>query len=469
MQFDEYRRHDAVGLASLVARGQVTAGELLDTALARMQAVNPQLNAVVMDLTDRARTRARSLPAGPFAGVPFLMKDLGAALAGTASTSGSAACREIVPAEDSAVAAAYEKAGLVIFGKTNTSEFGLTPVTEPALYGPCRNPWDLTRTPGGSSGGSAAAVAAGIVPAAHATDGGGSIRNPAACCGLFGFKPSRGRVSLAPLAQGWGGALTEHAITRSVRDSAALLDLVGAPQPGDPYFLPSPSPPFATEVARPPGRLRIGFVSGALAGGDVDPACAEAVLAAARLCESLGHSVAEVKPPAGVGQIQSLARTIIAVSVAATLADAGRRRGRPVSEAEVEPFTWQVAQRGLAFTAPDYATALEDLQQAARAFAAIHEQADVLLCATLGSPAVPIGWLTEDPARFGERLARFTPNTIVFSNTGQPAMSVPLGHSPEGLPVGVTFAARLGQDAMLFRLAGQLEQAQPWFDRTPPL
>jgi amidase len=469
MQFDEYRRHDALGLAALVAKGQVTASELLETAIARMAAVNPGLNAVTLDLTERARGRAKSLPAGPFAGVPFLLKDLSADLAGVPTTSGSAAGRDMIPAEDSATTAAYEKAGLVIFGKTNTSEFGLTPVTEPVLYGPSRNPWDLTRTPGGSSGGSAAAVASGVVPAAHGTDGGGSLRNPASCCGLFGFKPSRGRVSLAPRAEGWGGALTEHALTRSVRDSAALLDLVSRPQAGDPYFLAPPSAPFVTEVARPPGRLRIGFTTAALAGGEIDPACAEAVTAAARLCQSLGHQVEEIKPPASAPTIHGLASTIITVSVATTLDDLGRVRGRPVEEQEVEPFTWLVAQAGRAVSGPAYQLCLQDLHRAGRDFVQIYDSIDVMLTSTLGVPTPPIGWLTEDPAQFSARLAKLTPNLIVFSNTGQPSMSVPLGATPEGLPIGVQFAARLGEEATLFRLAGQLEKAAPWFERLPPI
>ena len=235
MNFEDYRRHDAVGLAELVARKDVSAAELLDAAAARMAEVNPKINAVTMDLTERAR--AEPMVHGAFSGVPFLLKDLGATLAGTPTTGGSRLFADAIAPADNAITTAYKGAGLSIFGKTNTPEFGLWPMTESDLLGICRNPWDLSRTPGGSSGGAAAAVAAGIVPAAHASDGGGSIRTPASCCGLFGMKPSRGRVSFAPAGEGWAGASIQHAVTRSVRDSAALLDVACRPQPGDPYFL----------------------------------------------------------------------------------------------------------------------------------------------------------------------------------------------------------------------------------------
>ena len=290
MKFDEYRQHDAVGLAGRVAKGEVSAGELLETALERMAQVNPALNAVTLDLADFGRKLAAAKPSGPLAGVPFLLKDLGALLEGTVTSSGSALLKDNVAAADSALTTAYREAGLVIFGKTNTPEFGLMPITESSFLGPCRNPWDVSRTPGGSSGGAASAVAAGIVPAAHASDGGGSIRTPASACGLFGMKPSRGRVSFAPLGEGWGGASIQHAVTRSVRDSAVLLDIACQPQVGDPYFLPAPPRPYAQEVGRAPGSLRIGFTTAALASGALDPECAAAVLEAAKLCAGLGHT-----------------------------------------------------------------------------------------------------------------------------------------------------------------------------------
>ncbi|MCI3133758.1 amidase [Phenylobacterium aquaticum] len=466
MKFDDYRKHDAVGLAGLVAKGEVSAGELLETAVARMAEVNPRLNAVTLDLADRARKEtAAAAPTGPLAGVPYLLKDLGALLAGTPTTGGSALWKDNVPAADSAIVTAYKQAGLVIFGKTNTPEFGLMPVTEPDFLGVCRNPWDTDRTPGGSSGGAASAVAAGIVPAAHASDGGGSIRTPAAACGLFGMKPSRGRVSFAPLGEGWGGASIQHAVTRSVRDSAVLLDAVCRPQSGDPYYLDAPATPFAQEVGRAPGRLRIGFTTAALAAPALDPECAQAVLDAAKLCESLGHIVEEVTVSGDLAAMQAAAGDVIAASVAATLEAEGEKRGRAVTADDVELLTWAMARRGQQVTGASYVRGLAAIHAYGRAVAELFKTYDVLLLSTLGSPAIPIGWLTENFETYAPRLFDFMPNTQAFNNTGQPAMTVPLSWSTSGLPIGLQFVAGMANEAVLFRLAGQLEQARPWFDR----
>lgn len=470
MKFEDYRRHDAVGLAGLVAKGEVSASELLETAVTRMAQVNPAVNAVTMDLTEWGRAEVKREPTpGPLAGVPFLLKDLGAQLAGSATSSGSAVFKDQVAATDSAIVTSYKQAGLVIFGKTNTPEFGLMPVTEPTLLGPCRNPWDVSRTPGGSSGGAASAVAAGIVPAAHASDGGGSIRTPASACGLFGMKPSRGRVSFAPMGEGWGGASIQHAVTRSVRDSAVLLDAVCRPQPGDPYFLAPPERPFAGEVGREPGKLAIGFTTAALASEALDPECKAAVLDAARLCESLGHVVEEVTVPGNLAAMQQAAGDVIGASIAATLEAEGDRRGRPVGEDEVELLTWAMYQRGKGVAGSTYVRGLAAIHAYGRAVAGLFERYDVLLLSTLGSPAIPIGYLTEDLRQYTPRLFAFMPNTQAFNNTGQPAMSVPLAWSRGGLPIGLQFVGRMGEEAGLFRLAGQLEQARPWFDRVAPL
>src|SRR5579859_7670068 len=326
MDFDDYRRHDAVGLAELVARREVSAGELLDAATARMAQVNPQINAVTLDLTGRARGETHA--SGALGGVPFLLKDLGASLAGTVTSMGSRLFSQVTADADSALTTAYKAAGLTIFGKTNTPEFGLWPFTESEYLGVCRNPWDLSRTPGGSSGGAAAAVAAGIVPAAHASDGGGSIRTPASCCGLFGMKPSRGRVSFAPLGEGWAGASIQHAVTRSVRDSAALLDVACRPQPGDPYFLSPPERPYFEEASREPGRLRIAFMAGAMQAPGLDPECEAAVREAARLCQSLGHEVEEAAIPGDVLAMQAAAGQVISASIAANLDAYAEQRGR---------------------------------------------------------------------------------------------------------------------------------------------
>lgn len=470
MNFEEYRKHDAVGLAGLVSNGEVSPSELLETAVARMAAVNPKINAVTMDLTEWGRQDVkRDIWAGPMAGVPFLLKDLGAQLAGSPTTAGSAVFRDATAAADSAITTAYKDAGLVLFGKTNTPEFGLMPVTEPALLGVCRNPWDTGRTPGGSSGGAAAAVAAGIVPAAHASDGGGSIRTPASACGLFGMKPSRGRVSFAPMGEGWGGASIQHAVTRSVRDSAALLDAVCQPQPGDPYFLAPPERPYAEEVRRDPGKLAIGFTTAALASDALDPECAAAVLDAAKLCEGLGHMVEEVRVPGDLAAMQQGAGDVIAASIAATLDAEGERRGRPVADGDVEMLTWLMYQRGKQISGAAYVRGLAAIHAYGRAMAGLFQQYDVLLLSTLGSPAIPVGHLTEDPREYTKRLFKFMPNTQAFNNTGQPAMTVPLAWSQGGLPIGIQFVGRMGEEALLFRLAGQLEQTRPWFDRVAPL
>ena len=469
MKFEDYRSHDAVGLAGLVAKGEVSAGELLETAVTRMGQVNPALNAVTLDLADWGRKEAAKPQDAALAGVPFLLKDLGATLAGTVTSSGSALLKDNVAAADSALTTAYRQAGLVIFGKTNTPEFGLMPITESTFLGPCRNPWDVSRTPGGSSGGAASAVAAGIVPAAHASDGGGSIRTPASACGLFGLKPSRGRVSFSPLGEGWGGASIQHAVTRSVRDSAVLLDIACRPQPGDPYYLDAPATPYAQEVGRAPGKLRIGFTTAALASDTLDPECVQAVLDAARLCESLGHTVEEVTVPGNLAAMQQGAGDVIAASVAATFEAEAERRGRPVSEDEVEMLTWGMYRRGTGVSGATYVRGLAAIHAYGRAVAGLFSTYDVLLLSTLGSPAIPIGHLTEDLRAFTERLFKFMPNTQAFNNTGQPAMTVPLAWSKGGLPIGLQFVGRMADEATLFRLAGQLETARPWFDRVAPI
>ena len=467
MDFAEYRRLDAVGLAALIARREVAAAELREAAAARIAEVNPKINAVTQDLTERAA--AEPPAAGPFAGVPFLLKDLGASLAGVRTTRGSRLYAESTAEADSALVSLYKAAGLSFIGKTNTPEFGLWPVTESELFGVCRNPWDLSRTSGGSSGGAAAAVAAGVVPAAHASDGGGSIRIPASCCGLFGMKPSRGRVSFAPAGEGWAGASINHAVTRSVRDSAALLDAVCAPQPGDPYFLAPPERPFAEAVGREPGRLRIAFVKGAVNGASIDPECEAAVLDAARLCENLRHEVAEARLPGDVAAMQAAAGVVIAASVAADLDAEAERRGRPIGEGEVEPLTMSAYRHGQKIQGAAYPRAIAALHAYGRAVAGLFRTYDVLLLSTLGRPAIPIGWLFEEHGKTGERLGQFMPNTQAFNNTGQPAMTVPLAWSAEGLPIGIQFVGRMGDEATLFSLAGQLEQARPWFDKLPPL
>ena len=472
MNQQEYQSHDAVGLAGLIASGEVSAAEVLEAALARSAQVNPTLNAIIHDLSDEARALAAGgAPAGPLAGVPFLIKDIVAQVKGAPTTCGSRMFADAVAPADSALTAAYREAGLVIFGKTNTPEFGLEPVTEPELFGPTLNPWSLDHTPGGSSGGAAAAVAAGILPAAHASDGGGSIRMPAACCGLFGLKPTRGRVSFAPADEGWGGFSIQHAVTWTVRDSAALLDVACRPVDGDPYWLEPPLTPFLDEVGRDPGALRIGLVPGALDGSATDPECAAAVQAAARLCEALGHQVEEVRLDLDFAALREATGAVIAASIAATLDGEAARRGRPVEPGEVDAVTMAMYRRGQKVAGGQFVQSMQIAHAAGRAVAPVFARFDVLLSSTMGQPPVRRGSLRGDPLDLGgyaERLFAFMPNTQLFNVTGQPAMTVPLAWSQGGLPIGIQFAAMMGDEATLFRLAGQLEQARPWASRRAP-
>ncbi len=469
----DYLSQDAVGLANLISRGEVAATEVLEAALARTDAVNPRLNAVTQRFDKAARALVKNgTPSGPLGGVPFLLKDLGAQLKGTVTTAGSRLLHGVEAQADSALVDGYKRGGLVIFGKTNTPEFGLEPVTEPNLFGPSRNPWDLSRTPGGSSGGASAAVAGGIVPAAHASDGGGSIRVPAACCGLFGLKPSRGRVSFAPGDEGWGGFSMQHAVTRSVRDSAALLDIACLPVPGDPYWASPPARPFVDEVSRDPGRLRIAFTTAALASEALDAECMGAVRDAARLCESLGHHVEEAILPGDLMAVRAAAGVVVAASVAATLDGEIARRGRALDTGEVEALTFAMYQHGKTIAAADYIAAIQAAHMFGRLVAGFFETYDVLLLSTLGQPPIPIGALHDEGAGrrdYAERLFAFMPNTQAFNVTGQPAMSVPLAWSAAGLPLGMQFVGRAGDEATLFRLASQLEQAQPWAGRRADL
>jgi len=339
------------------------------------------------------------------------------------------------------------------------------------MFGPTRNPWDLSRTSGGSSGGAAAAVAAGIVPAAHASDGGGSIRIPASCCGLFGLKPSRGLVSAAPKDEGWGGFSCGHVVSHSVRDSAILLDIAGRPQPGDPYWTAPPAEPFLAAAERDPTSLRIAFTTAAFSSSGLDPECAQAVRDAAKLCESLGHRVEEVDPPIDRAALAA-AGVVIAASVAADLDTVALKRGRPIDEAEVEPITWTSYQRGRTISGSAYIQAVRGAHGLGRAVAGFFRTYDILICATLGSPAVPVGYLHGEPldlAGYAGRLFAFMPNTQAFNVTGQPAASIPLAMSAGGLPIGVQFVARQAEDALLLSLAGQLERAAPWAGRRAPI
>lgn len=462
---------DATALAELVRQGEVTPRELVLEAIARIEARNEALNAVVTPMFEAALARADGpLPDGPFRGVPFLLKDLGPAYAGVRMTSGSAFLADVVPDFTAELALRFERAGLVIVGKTNTPELGIVPTTESRLLGPCKNPWDLERSPGGSSGGSAAAVAAGFVPMAHANDGGGSIRIPASCCGVFGLKPTRARTPLGPkLGDAMSGLVCDHAVTRTVRDSAALLDAVDGPDPGGPYVAPPKARPFLAEVGAPPGRLRIARMAASPIGTPVAPECAQAVDDTARLCESLGHEVVDAAPVLdGFALLQSF-MAVWTSGVAMTLEAYTRLRRRAPAPGELEPLTAMYAEMGQKVKAHEYLLAIAHLQQVTRTMAAFLEPYDVLLTPTLGDVPLPLGTLAgEDTSAASLRAASYVPFTPLANVTGLPAMSVPLAWTAAGLPVGSHFIGRRGDEATLFRLAAQLEEARPWAGRRPP-
>jgi amidase/6-aminohexanoate-cyclic-dimer hydrolase len=465
--------YDGLGLAELLRRKEVSAAEVLEAVLARADTLNPALNAIVTRLDGEARAAiAAGLPPGPFAGVPYLLKDLGALYTGAPTSFGSALFDGYVADHDSELTARLRRAGLVIFGKTNTPEMGLCPSTEPRRFGPTRNPWNLAYSAGGSSGGAAAAVAAGILPMAHATDGGGSIRIPAACCGLFGLKPTRARNPLGPDAgEGWGGASVAHAVTWSVRDSAALLDATSGPDVGDPYWAPPPAGPFLAEVGRDPGRLRIALTTSAFNGAPVHPECAEAARAAARLCASLGHTVDEARPEIDAKALGLAVRIVIAANVRAALEARAAARGRPLDETDVERQTWGRVVEGASFTAWEYARSIGVIHRVGRAVARFFTTWDVLLSPTMCQPPYRLGVLDMSSAEDGPYLEAVLASvgfTSLFNSSGNPAMSVPLATSRDGLPIGVQFAGRFGDEATLLRLAAQLESAQPWAGRRPP-
>jgi amidase len=464
---------DATHQAQLVREGEVSAEELVTAAIERIERLNPTLNAVITKIYDRALAQVRDgLPDGPFTGVPYLLKDLCVELAGVPLNEGSRYLRDVVSPTDQELARRLHQAGLSIVGKTNTPEFGLMPTAEPQLHGPTRNPWDLTRVAGGSSGGSAAAVASGMVPFAHANDVGGSIRFPASCCGLFGFKPTRGRNPLGPrYGDVFGGLAVEHAVTRSVRDSAALLDATSGPDAGDPYVAPVPDRPFATEVVRDPGRMRIGYSLRTPGGQPVHADCVAALTDAVELLEALGHEVFSYDLPGLTHTVGEAIGTVYRCAAGWVIRHWARRVGRLPEPGELEPLTEAYWQSSASITGGEYLLAVEDLQSFSRTVAAM--PLDAWLTPTLATPPVPLGTIystPDDPFRAERVFGDFVPFPAVVANiTGAPAMSVPLFWSAGGLPIGVHLMGRYGDDAALFRLAGQLERARPWAHRYGPL
>ncbi len=478
---DELATLDATAQAELVRRGEAKPLELVEAAIARIEQRDPELHAVIHPLFEKARAAAAApdLPEGPFRGVPILLKDLLATSAGDPYHGGMRLLQELgwTSQRDSHLVARLRAAGFVIAGRTNVPELGLLPATEPLSHGPTRNPWNPGHSTGGSSGGSAAAVAAGLVPLAHGGDGGGSIRIPASECGLVGLKPSRGRTSLGPAAgELWGGLVVEHVLTRSVRDSAAVLDAVAGPMPGDPYFAPPPARPFRAEVGADPGRLRIGLLARAPDPQvTTHPDCVAAAREAGHLLESLGHAVEESHPEALFDPALAASNAAITLaSVAAEIAEWSRAVGREVGPGDVEPMTWALVEAGRAISGPRYIEAVAGLHATTRRVAAWWAEGgfDLLLTPTLAEPPPPLGRLRstpEEPLGPGLRSLPFATFTMRFNGTGQPAISLPLHWNAAGLPVGVQLVAAYDREDLLLRVAAQLEEARPWAGRLPPI
>lgn len=493
MTFEEYRKYDALGLAELIKKGEVTPNELLDIAISRLEEVNPKTNAVIHKLYDFAKESITHIDKeAVFSGVPFLMKDVGTHLKGTPMNFGCKGYEGYVSHEDSIVTTLIKKSGLVTFAKTNTPEFGLTPYTEPKLHGPTRNPWNLEHSAGGSSGGSASGVAAGVSPLATANDGGGSIRIPASCCGLFGLKPSRGRVSLGNMvSESWQGAVMENCVSRTVRDSAAYLDAIQGHGPGEPYIVSKPERSYLEETKTEPGRLKIAYSTEHSLGHDMDPECVKAIEETVTLLKELGHEVTEVKNPWDKNDLKVSFTTILFGEVAAELHELGQYLGRKVTQKDVEINTWSMALLGNTFKASDFAIAKRQWGVLSRKIGLFHNDFDIMLTPTNASRPPKIGQhlntsgedrlastinslglgklLKSQADKIAEKTFDYIPFTPIANMTGQPSMSVPLYWSEDNLPVGVMFTGRMGEDNILYRLAAQLEKTKPWFDKIPQL
>jgi amidase len=472
MAFKEFGNYDAVGLAELVRSKHVTARELLDEAIDRTAKVDPEINAVVVKHYNYAEKQIeKGLPNGPFTGVPFLLKDLDL-LQGTRTTSGANVNRDFVADHSSTLTQRFVDTGVTIFGKTSSPEFGLMPTTESRLFGPTRNPWNLAHSTGGSSGGAAAVVAARILPVAHASDGGGSIRIPASACGVFGMKPSRARNPVGPdRGEGWSGLSTAHVVSISVRDSAVMMDAIHGPEPWSLYVAPPPARPFSQEVGRDPGKLRISFTDKSPYGDAIDPEVAAAVRDTAALLAGLGHHVEERAPtlPADPGAVMT---ALVSANTAVTVRTIEERIGRAVTQDDLETLSLASVHNARGIAAADYISTQLAAFQISRSLAIFFDGCDVFLSPTLCTPPIRLGainTMSDDLTQIGPILRRYMPGTSMFNMSGQPAMSVPLAWSKDGLPLGMMFAGKLGDEATLFRLAGQLEQARPWKNKRPPV
>ena len=470
---DDTRWLDATAQAHLVRSGEVSALELTEAAIERIERLDGPLNAVVVRWFDEARDAARALDesgtggddAAPFAGVPFLLKDLFAHEAGRPMTNGNVALRDAMPVSDhdTTLVARFRDAGLVTLGRTNSPELGSLPVTEPLSFGPTRNPWATDRTPGGSSGGAAAAVAAGMVPVANASDGGGSIRIPASCCGLIGLKPSQGRMTMGP-ERDESGLSTAFAVNRSTRDLATLLDAVRGPAPGDNVVAPGPDRPYVEEVGADPGRLRIGLLDHHPQGHEVHPSCRDAARHAAEVLEGLGHDVSPAHPEVlGDRSFSSRFMAIWATNMALGIRRLGAAAGHELTEDEVEPVNWAMARHADALSATEYGAALGAINEFRRALQSWWAEGwDLLLTPTLSEPPVPIGEhlaTPDDPMAGMKRAASFVSFTPPFNTSGQPAISLPMFVDGDGLPIGAQLAAAYGREDVLVRVASQVEAA----------
>jgi len=462
-------------LAASVREGDVSAREVVEASFQAIDRLNGELNAFVTLCEERALAEADAIEPGdsrPLAGVPIAIKDLVQLTEGVRTTMGMNCMEDFVPPMDSALVRRLREAGAIVVGKTNTPELGILPVTEPERFGPTRNPWDTSRTPGGSSGGSAAAVASGMVPIAHANDGGGSIRIPASCCGLVGLKPSRGRVSLSPLTEFVAGIGIDGCVSRTVADTALVLDVISGYELGDPYWAPPPPAPFADAVERGPGALRIAFMTESPTGVHVHEDCETAVKETVALLESIGHSVSEAPAMSVDGYIENFIR-VWAAGVAISVRGMGMLRGQPLDEDKLEPLTRELVAQAEALTAADYLESVSFLQTMARMIVPQWSEFDVLLTPTVAQPPVKVGALApkegESATAFIENAAAWVPFTPVWNATGQPAISLPLHHSDAGLPIGVQFVGAPAGEELLLSLAAQLEEAHPWADRRPQL
>ncbi len=463
----------AAELAALVRSGELSSRELVEACFARVEALEPELNAFVHLDQEGALAAADAIEPGderPFAGVPIPVKDT-APVAGMPFSMASDMFGDFVPQHDAFLVRRLREAGFVLVGKTNMPEFGIVPVSESRRFGPVRNPWDTERTPGGSSGGAAAAVAAGMVPLAHGSDGGGSIRIPAACCGLVGLKPARGRISRGP-ELGDDFLVQDGVLSRTVAETAELLDVLAGYETGDATWAPPPSEPFATAARREPGRLRIGFTTTSALEAEVDPVCAQAVHDAAELLAGLGHEVEEVEPPWGGEDLMRAFTMVFGTPISAGAFFGGLLTGREPTEELLEPLSWTIWEGIRERSALDYYLARTQLSAVTRGIVTLWDAHDVVMTPALGQRPVPIGEIdtcSDDPWEDFRRSGEFTPYTAIFNVTGQPAISLPLFQGDDGLPTGVQFAGRPADEATLLSLAAQLEAAQPWAERRPSL